>query len=82
MQFSDEQAADSDKVQELEESRKRDSERNKTISLLYLYAQPLVAEKSNKGLQAIDAPPLDNYGEYRKFTTPLEKSGQHLSIKS
>jgi hypothetical protein len=38
MQSSDEQLADSDKVQELEEHRKRDNERNKTISLVYLYA--------------------------------------------
>jgi hypothetical protein len=45
MQFSDEQLADSEKVQELEENRKRDSERNKTISLVYLYAQPLVVEE-------------------------------------
>ena len=38
MQSSDEQLADSDKVQELEEHRKRDNERNKTFSLVYLYA--------------------------------------------
>jgi hypothetical protein len=37
-QFSDEQLADSDKVQQLEEHRKMKSERNKTISLAYLYA--------------------------------------------
>ena len=38
LQFSDEKLADSEKVQELEERRKRDSERNKTFSLVYLYA--------------------------------------------
>jgi len=38
MQSSDEQLADSDKVQVLEEHRNRDNERNKTFSLVYLYA--------------------------------------------
>ena len=37
-QFSDEELADSEKVQQLEEHRKMNNERNKTISLAYLYA--------------------------------------------
>ena len=74
-QFSDEQLADSEKVQELEEHRKENSERNKTISLVYLYAQPMVEENSDKSLQAMNVAPLDNYGEYRKIVRPLERSG-------
>jgi hypothetical protein len=74
-QFSDEQLADSEKVQELEEHRKMNHERNKTISLVYLYAQPMVDENSDKSLQAMNVAPLDNYGEYRKLMRPLEKSG-------
>ena len=74
-QFSDEQLADSEKVQELEEHRKMNHERNMTISLVYLYAQPMVEENSDKSLQAMNVAPLDNYGEYRKLMRPLEKSG-------
>ncbi len=73
-------------VRALEDLRKRDNERNKTFSLMYLFSQPLIEKKViNKVVYEIypkNVTPLDNYGEYRKLTGYLEKSGQHLSIKS
>ena len=54
---------------------------------MYLFSQPLVEtiSKSNKVIHEIfpmTVKPLDNYGEYRKLTGHLEKTRQHLSIKS
>ena len=54
---------------------------------MYLFSQPLVEIKSenNKVIHEIfpkTVMPLDNYGEYRKLTRHLEKTRQHLSIKS
>ena len=55
---------------------------------MYLFSQPLVetkSEKNNKviyGIYPMRVKPLDNYGEYRKLTRHLEKTRQHLSIKS
>jgi hypothetical protein len=74
-------------VLELEERRNSENERNKTISLMYLFSQPLVEKicKNNKVIHEISpiiVIPLDNYGEYRKLTGHLEKTRQHLSIKS
>jgi hypothetical protein len=70
----------------LEERRKSENERYKTISLLYLFSQPLVEKIcKNKVIHEISpiiVIPLDNYGEYRKLTGHLEKTRQYLSIKS
>ena len=53
---------------------------------MYLFSQPLVETKEiNKVIHDIypmNVIPLDNYGEYRKLTGHLEKTRQHLSIKS
>jgi hypothetical protein len=54
---------------------------------MYLFSQPLVDTYSekNKVIHEIfpkRVRPLDNYGEYRKLTGYLEKTRQHLSIKS
>ena len=54
---------------------------------MYLFSQPLVEtlSKNNKVIHEIfpmSVMPLDNYGEYRKLTGHLEKTRQHLSIKS
>jgi hypothetical protein len=87
MQFSNIKLADSENVLALEEERKSENERNKTISLLYFFSQPLVEKKSDKNkfiheIYPISVIPLDNYGEYRELTGHLEKTRQHLSIKS
>jgi hypothetical protein len=54
---------------------------------MYLFSQPLVEKITDKkkGIDKIfpkSVMPLDNYGEYRKLTGHLEKTRQHLSIKS
>ena len=53
---------------------------------MYLFSQPLVERKVvgyvTHDIYPKNVTPLDNYGEYRKLTGYLEKSGQHLSIKS
>jgi hypothetical protein len=45
--FSNKHLADSEKVLALEEKRKIENERNKLISLMYLFSQPLVETKVN-----------------------------------
>jgi hypothetical protein len=52
---------------------------------MYLFSQPLVEtinNKVNNDIFPMSVNPLDNYGEYRKLTGYLEKTRQHLSIKS
>ena len=53
---------------------------------MYLFSQPLVETKTinnaNHQIYPKRVVPLDNYGEYRKLTGYLEKTRQHLSIKS
>jgi hypothetical protein len=54
---------------------------------MYLFSQPLVETITinNRDIPEIfprSIIPLDNYGEYRKLTGHLEKTRQHLSIKS
>ena len=54
---------------------------------MYLFSQPLVETKIEKNkviheIYPMSVNPLDNYGEYRKLTEHLEKTRQHLSIKS
>ena len=69
MTFSDNQLADSKMVQGQELLRKRDNERNKTISLMYLFSQPLIEKKTIDRvvheIYPMNVVPLDNYGEYR-----------------
>jgi hypothetical protein len=66
--------------------RKGENERSKTISLMYLFSQPLVEtriiQKVVHEVYPKSVTALDNYGEYRKLTGYLEKTGQCLSIKS
>jgi hypothetical protein len=62
---------------ELEDERKCINEMDKSISVMYLYSQPLVQIREiNKVLKIfpINVNPLDNYGEYRKLTEYLEKT--------
>ena len=53
---------------------------------MYLFSQPLVEtrviQKVVHEIFPMSVTALDNYGEYRKLTGYLEKSGQYLSIKS
>jgi hypothetical protein len=54
---------------------------------MYLFSQPLVETISKNNIVVDEifpksVNPLDNYGEYRKLTRHLEKTRQHLSIKS
>ena len=65
MPSSDNQLADSKMVQGQELLRKRDNERNKTISLMYLFSQPLIEKKTIHEIYPMNVEPLDNYGEYR-----------------
>jgi hypothetical protein len=70
----------------IEEECKSENERNKPISLIYLFSQPLVERKVIRNvvheIYPIMVSPIDHYGEYRNLTKYLEKSGQNLSIKS
>ena len=77
--FSNRKLADSELVLALEERRKSENERNNTISLMYLFSQPLVETISEKNkviheIYPMNVIPLDNYGEYRKLTGHLEKT--------